>query len=157
MQISISYASQRSEVWRWYWQAWWRGLWRVHLLIFVAVAISASMLIYGGLPQDILAFGVVAAIGVLPLIGLVLFPMWKFKPQERTLHVDEHGIETEIGHLSASVPWSDVANVREDGDSLVIQRRNLNAFIVPARAFPSDKAQSEFRDFVFEMTRVNGS
>ena len=115
------------------------------------------MLIYGALPHNILALGIIAAIGVLPLIGLVLFPMWKFKPQVRTLRVDEYGIETEIGQLSGSVPWNDVADVREEGDNLVIQRRNLNAFIVPARAFPTDKAQSEFRDFVFEMVRANGS
>jgi len=115
------------------------------------------MLIYGGLPKGAPALAIVAAVSVLPLIGLALFPMWKFKPQVRTLQVDERGIDTTIGQLSASVPWNDIVDVQEDGDSLVIQRRNLNAFIVPARAFPTNEARSEFQDFVLTMARGGGS
>lgn len=109
------------------------------------------------MPTGIIHVSIVAIISVLPLIGMALFPMWKFKPQVRTLRVDEMGIDTEIGKQSKSIPWNEVANVGEDGDNLVIQLRNQNAFIVPARAFSNVEAQSEFRDFVLKMVRGNGS
>ncbi|MDE2595398.1 MAG: YcxB family protein [Sphingomonadales bacterium] len=157
MQLSVSYASQRSEVRQWYWRVWRRSLWRIHLVIFVATTISASLRIYGGLPKGILAFSYVAAIGILPLIGMFLFPMWKFKPQVLTLRVDRCGIDTIIRQLSASVPWNEISDVQDEDDNLVIRLRNLNAFIVPARAFETREARTEFRDFVLEMVHACGS
>lgn len=101
--------------------------------------------------MSIAALATVIAIGALPLVGMALFPMLTFKPQERTLLVNERGIETTVGTISGSVPWQDIQEVREDGDYLVIQGRNKNAFIVPPRAFQTAQAKSEFRDFVLGM------
>ena len=53
------------------------------------------------------------------------------------------------------IPWDEIREVREHGDSLVIQRRNLNAFIVPARAFESQEAKLQFRDFICAKVPVN--
>lgn len=148
MSISINYASQRNEVWQWYWRTWRRSLWKTHFSIFIAVVVVASLGIFGGVPTGWTGLALVGAIGILPLAGFVLFPMLKFKPEVRTLAVDGEGIATTIGKRSATIPWAEIADVREDGDALIIQRRNLNAFIVPARAFRSAEAKLQFRDFV---------
>jgi len=82
----------------------------------------------------------------------MLFPMVAFKPATRSLTVDDVGIETMIGQRHSTIAWEEFANIQENGDVLIIQRRNLNAFIIPARAFASAKARQQFRDFV--MVRV---
>lgn len=148
MAISISYASRRDEVWRWYWQAWRRGLWRTHLLIFAAVFWAAAVAIYGGIPNRLGSFVILVLIGIVPLIGFVLFPMLKFKSQQRTLTVDNDGIETSIGSIQATIPWPEVTEVWVDGDYLVIERTNRNAFIVPARAFYDADSRVAFYEFI---------
>lgn len=148
MQMSISYAAQRGEVWRWYWKAWCRTLWRTHLAIFIAVSLSAVLLLDDGVPNSIAAILIAAAIGLVPLIGLIIFPMAKFKPQERMLCVNDRGIDTMIGEISAKVLWHDIAEIRDDEGYLIIRGTNGNAFIVPPRAFQSNEAKSRFRDFI---------
>ncbi len=155
MAISIRYASRRTEVLRWYWQAWQRGLWKTHLLVFVAVAWAAAAGLYGGLPNRPASFVVVAMIGIVPLIGFAAFPMLKFKPQQRVLTVDEFGIETSVGSIQATVPWQDVAELREERNYLVIQRTNGNAFIIPPRAFDDAQSRRAFYEFVRSKVTAN--
>ena len=87
MSISISYASQRGEIWRWYWRTWRRSLWKIHCAVFAATASSASFEFFGGPPKGWPGFVLIGLIGVLPLAGFVLFPMLMFKPEVRTLTV----------------------------------------------------------------------
>jgi hypothetical protein len=108
----------------------------------------ASLTIFGGPPTGVKGYLLIGAIGIASLAGFVLFPMAMFKPEQRLLSVDETGIATSIGKRSATIPWNDIREVREDGNSIIIQRRNLNAFIVPSRAFETDEAKLQFRDFV---------
>lgn len=148
MAISISYASRRDEVWQWYWRAWRQGLWRTHACVFLITASLGALALYGGWPNNAVEWAIVLSIGLLPLAFFALFPMIKFKPHTRTLVVSESGIDTTVGKLSGTVPWEDISCVREDGGKLIIQRRNLNAFIIPERAFETSEARLEFRDFV---------
>jgi hypothetical protein len=113
------------------------------------VSVIASYLIYGGFPVGSIGFISVLTIGALPLAVFVAWPMLKFKSQLRTLVVDDTGIATVIGNKSATLFWSDVADVREAGGAIVIQNRNLNAFIVPSRAFRTSQEKQEFRNFIF--------
>ena len=151
MTISISYASQRKEVWQWYWRMWRRRLWKTHLIVLVAVAIASSLFIFDGMPVGLNGLFLVWAIAVLPLAAFVAFPMLMFKPETRTLSISSAGIATTIGNRSGNIPWIDIIDVREDGDALMIQRRNLNAFIVPTRAFKTTADKGEFADFVNAM------
>ena len=148
VQMTISYASQRSEVWRWYWRAWRRDFWRTHISTFLCVAFLTSWMLYSGPPRTLVAALIVAAVGAIPLVGFVLFPMMKFKPQLRKLTVDEQGIQTTIGDINSSILWQDVDAVIEEGEYLIIQKRNKNAFIVPPRAFPSSDDRTRFCVFV---------
>ena len=148
MSITISYASRRGEVLRWYWQMWRQRLWRTHLSVFLATAAAASMLLFRGFPSTSSEIIEVGGIGLVPIAGFALFPMIKFKPERRTLTVDDEGIVTLIGEREGTVAWNEISLIKSDGDSLVIQRSNLNSFIVPARAFETSDARSEFYNFV---------
>ena len=125
--------------------------------MFASVAFLASRLIFDGAPPSLSGALLIASVGLVPIVGFVLFPMVKFKPQERTLSIDERGISTTIGDISKSVPWEDVANVSVEQDNLIIQNRNLNAFIIPQRAFENDEARQGFANFVVAHVRASGS
>ena len=150
MGICVTYASRRDEVWRWYWRMWRARLWRTHAAIFVSLAFGVSLALYKGPPNDVAGVCLIGAIAVAPLEGLALYPQLLFKPQTRTLVVDDEGVSTTVGRRSGRVPWSEILDVREENGTLVIQRRNLNAFLVPARAFASEAERSRFRDYVAE-------
>jgi len=148
MRISISYASKRKEVWQWYWRTWRRKFWKTHAVVFATVATSASLAIDESVLGGWARVGLIVAIGIIPLVVFVLFPMVKFKPQIRTLEVDEAGIVTAIADRSYTLSWEEFCDFHEDGDAFVLERHNLNAFIIPSRAFQSVEAMSNFRDFV---------
>jgi len=73
--------------------------------------------------------------------------MLAFKPQPRLLMVDTRGIETTIAEKTKSTPWSEVATVNDEGHVIVIQLHNLNAYLVPSRAFASAAERLKFLDF----------
>jgi hypothetical protein len=136
-------------VWGFYRRLWQQRLWKMHLIIFLTVTISASLAICRGWPRSAPEYLAMGLIGLVPLILLALYPMVMFKPQTRVLTVGDEGIATTIGKRNASIPWGEIASVRSNDDgALVIQRRNLNAFIVPTRAFETPESRSSFEDFV---------
>ena len=143
---TVSYASLRSEVWRWYWRAWARpaGLWRYHLLFGITCA-SVFTVLRNPKSFDF-AFFLVAAV-VYTLGFIVLLPLWPqilFKRAVRSLTIDAQGLTTSIGKISGSRLWRDVQAVEERNGTVVITGNNQNAFIVPARAFSSDSDRREF-------------
>lgn len=149
MSITVTYSSTRREVWRFYWQAWKRRFWKMHLAIFLIVLVLGSFATFGRLPRDAAELAAVSVTALIPLALMALYPMLMFKPQSRVLTVDEHGITTTIGkHKNKSVAWPEIAEVQNQGQAVVIQRRNLNAFIVPARAFRSPAEKQSFAEFV---------
>jgi hypothetical protein len=148
MSISVEYSSTRREVWGLYWRMWQQRLWKMHLLIFVAAAVAASFAAFGRLPRDVPELLAIVLTGLIPTALFALYPMLMFKPQMRVLTVDDDGIDTTIGKRKQSLGWVEIADVRSSGEALVIQRHNLNAFIVPARAFDTPEARSSFEAFV---------
>lgn len=153
MSITISYASRRSEVWRWYWRSWRRMLWKFHALIFATLVILESFFRYGRLPREPSELGTVAAIGIVPILLMPLYPLIRFKPQLCSFTADDRRISTSIGRKHGRIAWQDIAAVRMDGDFIVIERRNLNAFVIPPRAFQDNVAKLRFYDFVSAMVR----
>jgi hypothetical protein len=121
----------------------------MHLVIFVTIGVFASFATFGHWPHDAAELFAVIGMALIPIALLASYPMLMFKPQTRVLTVDDDGIVTTIGrHKNKSVAWAEIAEVRDNGEALVIQRRNLNAFIVPARAFGSPDEKRSFEEFV---------
>jgi hypothetical protein len=156
MIISVRYESRRSEVWQWYWRTWRRSLWRFHLAIFLLISSTATSLMYGKVPSTVAGYILIIAIGLIPLIGFALWPMIKFKPQTRTLTVNESGIETSIGDKNVKVGWDEFTYFKREASLIVIQRRNLNSFLVPSRAFKTENDEEEFQSFVSKKINESG-
>lgn len=155
MSISVTYASMRREVMAHYWNLWRQRLWKVHAAVFVATATLGSLAMFGGWPANVAQLAITFLLGILPLLLLALYPMLLFKPQTRVMTVDDEGIATTIGNRSQVLAWDEIANVKSRSDSLIIQRHNLNAFIVPARAFETSADRASFEDFVRNRVRAN--
>jgi hypothetical protein len=130
---TIRYFSSRREIWRWYWRAWAKpkGLWRYHA--YIAVLLAALRAEVQGLshfrPTVFLAPTFAAMLGC-----MLFFSLWsqlRFKSAERTLSVSPTGWSTQIGNLSAARSWSEVREITEDGDTIVVERDNQNALTFP--------------------------
>jgi hypothetical protein len=65
-----------------------------------------------------------------------------FKPQVRTLVFDRNGIRTEIGKKTGTVAWQEIDSINDSEGTIVVSRKNLNAFLVPRRAFQSEQERA---------------
>lgn len=82
------------------------------------------------------AFASTAVAGTaLCILLLPLWPQIKFKPQMRTLELDEKGYRTQIGRYDVSRLWSEIGRVEDDGETIVLTTRKGNAMLIPRRAF----------------------
>ena len=136
--MELTYSTTRALVARSYWRSLRRnrrhqGLWVCYAaLAFVVGAEGSAHPFRSGL-----------AASVLVIAALALVPQLLFKPQTRVLHVGPKGLHTTIGRKSGERTWRDIASVERDGDHVIVTGRNLNAFIIPTNAFPSEAARDE--------------
>jgi len=147
MARTVQYASTRSEVWRWYWRAWWKRLWVFHVVVFLSVCGVVLLLLW---TNDLVRpANVVLAVagGLVAIVWMPLFPIIQFKPQTRTLTLEERGITTALGSKSAVPTWGQIRSVADEDGAIVIVGKNENAFIIPARAFVSEAERAEFLDY----------
>ncbi len=148
MQFDLEYSSRRRVIMKLYWRSWRQGLWKVHLGAFLAAG-GALFVLLLRVGRSVATAGAAAFLGgLLSIAWLPLYPLLKFKPQRRTLTVDDEGLRTTIGDRSGAVPWSDFASVAEDDGNVVLTRKSGNAFVVPPRAFESAAMRADFLGFV---------
>jgi hypothetical protein len=147
MSITIAYSSRRREIWWTYWRLWRLRLWKLHATMIAAIAVAICLVFYRGLPPTFPAALMVGAIAIAPVLVFPLIPLIRFKPERRTLTIDERGIDTTIGSRSGNVAWTDIASIHEEAGNLVMRRYNGNAFVVPPRAFSTDRERAAFLSF----------
>jgi len=148
MEITIKYKSSRGEITHWYWRMWRNRLWKIHS-VFILMIFLFFVTSEGHWPiQDFRFLEHAIYVSLFSLIFFVLFPQVKFKPQLRTLTVDENGIKTMIGHKSGTVSWSEIIEIEDTSEYISIIRKTLNAFVVPRRAFQSDADRNQFLDAI---------
>jgi len=85
---------------------------------------------------------------------MFLFPQLMFKPHTRVIVFDESGIQTRIGKKTGNVPWRDIENIEDDSETICIRGKNLNAFLVPRRAFQSQEHRTRVLRTIREWARV---
>jgi hypothetical protein len=73
-----------------------------------------------------------------------LFPQIKFKPQTRTLNINENGISTSIGTINGEYSWGKIASISESDGNIYIVGISGNGFVVPARAFCGVEEKNKF-------------
>lgn len=79
-----------------------------------------------------------------------IFPQVKFKPQTRTLTINENGISTSIGKISGECAWNEVAEISESSGNIYIVGTGGNGFVVPLRAFSGVEEQNKFLDLCLQ-------
>lgn len=148
--FTLRYKLERGEIWRRYWSRWarWDGLWRYWL--FITAAVIAGTIGIRSLDHTISIndFGLAIMIVFGVILFFIVFPQLAYKPRERLMTVDESGIDSSIGSLSAHRGWKDIASIADSRDFIAgvvaggiplgfgwVRTRNGNAFIIPNRAF----------------------
>jgi len=128
---------------------WRTKLWKFHLACFIAVL--AAVLIAGGeWPPTIPRVLGGTLVGVGLIVFMFLFPQLMFKPQTRVIVFDENGIQTTIGKKAGNIRWREIEDIRVDSETICIRGKNLNAFLVPRRAFDSQEHRAEVLDTIRE-------
>jgi hypothetical protein len=137
-EIKLTYSTTRRELATWYWRMWKKKLWKFHAA-FLVTSIAVVALTAGHWPPSVMDFVRGIAVAVAVIAALIFFPQIMFKPEVRTLSFDKNGLRTKIGKKNGSVSWQEIESITDSEDTIVILRRNLNAFLVPQRAFQSDQ------------------
>lgn len=140
-EVTLMYATTRRELATWYWRAWKERLWKVHVAFLVTLLAVAGP-IAGHWPPLMADLTRAAVIGAAAMLFLFLFPQIKFKSEVRTLICDKTGIRTTIGKRSGSVSWQEIESIKGFDGTIVISRKNINAFLVPRRAFKSEQERA---------------
>ncbi len=145
--IQLQYSITRGELASWYWRSIRRNrrhrrLWLLSVVGWAVLAFIYCRWTIRTTPVSSLASAIV--VGGLVACLLALYPQLRFRAQIRTLTVGPEGLSTTIAGRSEHYPWSKIAAVEDTGDRIVITNRNLNAFLVPARAFSSADHRAEF-------------
>lgn len=142
----IRYKVSRSDIWHAYWNTWRHGV-RLNILrlfIFGCAFLVAEAWLRGPLAAPAWRFAGAGVIAFLAILFLAVYPLLRFKPDERTLTISPTGIATTIGKRSGDVPWSKIARIAPAGGRIYIIGRSGNSFAVPRDAFGSDAQRTEF-------------
>jgi hypothetical protein len=143
--MEIQYKAERSDVRQAYWRTW-RSI-RMNVLralIFGSVFIMASAQASAVASTPFGRLGVATLAAVLALVLLSVYPMLRFKPDERTLRISPEGIRTTIGARSGEIPWRKVARIEPAERCTFIVGKDGNSFTIPHRAFASEGVRAEF-------------
>lgn len=145
--MTVRYALSRGEMMTamWY-SARYSGRLRRRILVLPAFVAVASLIgAYVGrhviTTADLM---IAAAWGVGALLLMPMLVAARTKTQERVLELTPEGITTTLGRLSGAVPWRAVAFVHDVGQFVVIAGHNMNAFLVPNRAFDDEQQRTDF-------------
>ncbi len=140
-EITLTYSTTRRELATWYWRMWKKKLWKFHAT-FIVTSIAVVVLTAGHWPPSVMDIVRGIAVAVAVIASLILFPQIMFKPEVRSLSFDKNGLRTKIGKKSGNVSWQEIESITDSEDTIVISRKNLNAFLVPLRAFQSDQERA---------------
>lgn len=137
-EITLKYSISRRELAIWYWGMWKRRLWRFHTLC-LAISVSVVVLADGYWPPSAwdITRGLVAGAAV--VLFLIFLPQIMFKAQTRTLIFHRNGIRTNIAKKSGRISWKDIDSISDSEGTIVVSRKNLNALLIPRRAFQSEQ------------------
>jgi len=75
-----------------------------------------------------------------------IYPLLRFKSDERILEIGPSGIATTIGRRSGNIAWKDVARIESNANRVYIIEKTGNSFVVPCEAFADDVEQVRFTE-----------
>ena len=141
----VRYRPTRSDVWRAYWFPRDRRALRLGRLAVSAFLVFAGVAILRDQSAGLAWRAIQASfLFLFAVLGSPLYPLLRFKSDERTLEIAPSGIATTIGRRSGQIAWRQVARIDSDGQRLYIIGKSGNSFVVPVDAFASDAERSQF-------------
>jgi len=122
-----------------------RHSWRFRLTLAAYAAIPALIWLLGSgsspKPIDVVVSAIVA---VFVFVFVPLLAKWRTKTDLRTLSISPGGIDTTIGKLAGTVPWTKVYAIWDAGEHIFVLRKNLNGLAIPTRAFADAGQRAQF-------------
>ena len=150
MSFKVEYASQRREVWSWYCRAWRRELWKFHGMVFAAVAGLVGFPLVGIEGPTLPVVLVALACGLLSVGWMPAIPLLMFRPQMRTVEIDQDSISTTIDGESTRRSWDDIQSISQEDSYIVLLGKKGGAFLIPPRAFETTDEQQRFLSFALD-------
>jgi hypothetical protein len=144
--MTITYALKRSDIWDTYWFTWRNG-WKLRgaqLVIAGCAFVVAISWLTEGRPASTSQILEALGIALLSILWLPVYPLLRYKPQQRMLTIGPQGIVTSIGDRSGEIPWAAIDRVQVDGNRLYVVGKSGNAFAIPSTAFSSNEERDEF-------------
>lgn len=141
----IRYRIARSDLWRAYWFPRRRVPLRLLMLVIAFVFVFDGIAFLRDPNAGLIGRLVPAAFCfLLAIAGTPLYPLLRFKPEERTLTIGPAGISTTIGSRAGDVAWPQVAQIAAHGERVYIQGKSGNSFVIPFSAFAGDGEREQF-------------
>ena len=154
MSYSLRYRSSRKEFWIWYWVIWSRFLWMPFLpfsLLLGAMMAKSLRLGPGVAPILLCSVSLLAFVAI-----LFASPIFRFRPKEFHVHLDENGAAWSSEASSANFRWDAIQVVSRIGDALVLRAPLGNSMVIPLTALP-EANWSDFLADVREWHRGSGA
>lgn len=152
--MEVKYSLMRSEIWNCYWSRWWNGgLYWFHLQLFLIISIGFLYFDYkyGVVSVNTFIKSVAAFVGTFTF--MVLYPQLMYKPQIRTLAINENGIHTQIAKYDKVIPWLEVSSLENSDGYIKISGRNKNTMLIPERAFSDVTEMQTFYEYAMEYVK----
>lgn len=144
MSFKVEYASQRGEVWSWYCRAWRRELWKFHGMVFAAVTGLVGFPLVSNEGTTLPVVLAALACGLLSVGWMPVIPLLMFRPQMRSVEIDQDSILTTIDGESARRSWNDIQSISQEDGYIVLLGKKGSAFLIPPRAFETTDQQQRF-------------
>jgi hypothetical protein len=100
----------------------------LRLLLFGWVFLVAESWLRGVLAIRVWRLSGAFIAASLAMLLLAVYPLLRFKRDERTLTISTTGIATTIGTLSGDIPWVTVALVAPVGERIYVVGKSGNSF-----------------------------
>lgn len=150
MSLRVEYASERREIWTWYWREWRKGLWKVHLGTFLAVSVLIASYLTRNTSVTLAPVLVALVCGLLSVAWMPAYPILMFAPEVRSVEIDQDGISTTIGDQSFRRPWEEIQSISQEDGYIILMGRKGSAFLIPPRAFETPDDQQRFLSFALD-------
>jgi hypothetical protein len=155
--LTVEYDLTRRHIWGWRWRAMRRplGTWIAYLLAGVAVTEFSLLCLTWGRAWGV-GDVVLSVLAGLVCIALLLFvPVARFKRQQRTLRIDEAGIQIIHDGKRRFKSWGQVVAIWEAAGQIYIVCSRMNAIIIPREAFWSVERHWEFLNQIRRLHRAH--
>jgi|SoiMethySBSTD1v2_1073268.scaffolds.fasta_scaffold00389_24 hypothetical protein len=150
MSFKVEYASERQEIWRWYWRTWRKEIWKIHMTMFLVVSGAVAFFLTRNAELSLSSVLVALVCGFLAVAWMPAYPILMFSSDKRSVEIDQDGISTTIGEDRFRRSWDDIRSISQEDGYVVLMGQKGSAFLIPPRAFQSEDEKQRFLSFALD-------